>query len=71
MKKRNVGHFIRVLLTGELIDGRVQNGGWRRLWVEDDKDEWVAVCEAVGDVRRVVCFEQMTNVELSDVCRRH
>jgi len=56
---RLVGHSIRVLLTGEHIDGFVQpNGGWETVWVEDGQDEWVAIRKAVGDMRRVVRYER-------------
>jgi hypothetical protein len=56
---RLVGHSIRVQLAGEYIDGFVQpNGGWKTIWVEDDQDEWAAIRKAVGDIRRVICYEQ-------------
>lgn len=53
------GHYIRVLLGGEHIDGFVQpNGGWKTVWVEDDQDEWTAIRKVVGDMRRVIRYEQ-------------
>jgi hypothetical protein len=56
---RLVGHSIRVLLTGEHIDGFVQpNGGWKIIGVEDGQDDWDAIRKAVGDIRRVVRYEQ-------------
>ncbi len=57
---KEFGHSIRVLLTGELIDGFVQpNGGWKTVWVEDGQDEWDAIRKAVGDMRTVIRCEQV------------
>lgn len=57
--QRLVGHNIRVLLTGELIDGWVQpNGGWKTVWVAGGRNEWAAIRAVIGDVRRVVRFER-------------
>ena len=57
---KEFGHTIRVQLAGAYIDGFVQpNGGWKTVWVEDGQDEWDAIRKAVGDVRRVICHEQV------------
>ncbi len=57
---RLVGHSIRVLLTGEHIDGFVQpNGGWKTIWVEPEQDDWMAIRKAIGDMRRVVRYERL------------
>ena len=55
------GHYIRFLLTGELIDGFVQpNGGWRILWVENGQEPHDAIRQVVGDMRRLVRYETMS-----------
>lgn len=60
--KHLVGHSIRVLLTGEHIDGFVQpNGGWKTIWVEPEQDEWAAIRKGVDDMRRVVRYEPLPN----------
>jgi hypothetical protein len=64
---KEFGHTIRVLLTGEYIDGFVQpNGGWKTIWVADDQDEWTAIRKAVGDVRRVIRYEQVPSPQEVD-----
>jgi hypothetical protein len=56
------GHSIRVLLAGEHIDGFVQpNGGWRTIWVEPGQDNWTAIRQQIGDIRRVARCENMLN----------